>query len=79
MLDEELNIKIDDVIKWVKDYIKKAGAKGIVVGLSGGKDSAVVTAIAVKAIRKRKCCNSRNALLINRNRFRRCYACCKNI
>jgi len=34
--------------KWLASQVEKAGAKGIVVGLSGGIDSAVVAAVAVR-------------------------------
>jgi len=36
----------------VKDYVKKTGFKKVVLGLSGGIDSAVVTAIATRALGK---------------------------
>lgn len=42
----------ENVINFVKDYYKQNHLKGAVVGLSGGKDSAVVTAILVKALGK---------------------------
>ena len=42
----------ENVIKFVRDYYKSNNIKGAVVGLSGGKDSAVVTAILVEAIGK---------------------------
>lgn len=42
----------ENVIKFVKDYYKKNNLKGAIVGISGGKDSAVVTAILVKALGK---------------------------
>lgn len=42
----------ENVIKFVRDYYKNNNIKGAVVGLSGGKDSAVVTAILVEAIGK---------------------------
>ena len=37
---------------WIKEYANKAGAKGIVVGLSGGIDSATTAALCVNAIGK---------------------------
>ena len=53
MLDESrLKEEIEKVSYWVYDYVRRSGAKGIVVGNSGGKDSAVVIAIATKAIGK---------------------------
>ena len=47
---EELRKELDGAIKWIKDYVENVGAKGLVVGDSGGKDSATVIAMAVKAI-----------------------------
>ncbi|MCI0502598.1 MAG: NAD+ synthase [Fusobacteria bacterium] len=38
--------------KYIKAYVEKAGAKGVVVGLSGGIDSAVVAALAARALGK---------------------------
>lgn len=40
----------ENVIEFVKDYYKKNELKGAVIGISGGKDSAVATAIMVKAL-----------------------------
>lgn len=34
------------IVGWIKDYAKKAGAKGLVIGISGGIDSAVTSALA---------------------------------
>lgn len=39
----------DEIVKWIKLKIKEAGAKGAIVGLSGGIDSAVVLALCQKA------------------------------
>lgn len=44
----------EKAIQWIREYVKKTGAKGIVVGNSGGKDSATVIAMATKAIGKGK-------------------------
>jgi len=41
-----------DIETWIKNYIKNAGAKGIVVGLSGGIDSATTAALSVNALGK---------------------------
>ncbi len=38
------------IVVWLKKQVKAAGAKGIVMGLSGGIDSAVVCALAKKAV-----------------------------
>ena len=50
--DEELREHINKITKWINDYIKKTGAKGVVIGNSGGKDSATVIALATKALGK---------------------------
>jgi len=39
-----------NVSNWMKEYLEKSGAKGYIVGLSGGVDSSVVAALAVKAV-----------------------------
>lgn len=49
-LIEEAN----NAIKWIHDYVEKVGAKGVVVGNSGGKDSATVIAMATKALGKER-------------------------
>ena len=41
---------INAVSSWIKKQVGKAGAKGIVVGLSGGIDSAVVAALAKRSL-----------------------------
>lgn len=45
----------ENAIEWIREYVKNSGAKGVVVGCSGGKDSATVLAMAVRALRKGKC------------------------
>ncbi|MFA4934118.1 MAG: NAD+ synthase [Candidatus Omnitrophota bacterium] len=40
------------IISWIKQQVKDAGAKGIVMGLSGGIDSAVVAALCKAAVGK---------------------------
>ena len=53
MLDEKTLFKeAENAIKWIKEYVQKTGAKGVVVGNSGGKDSATVIAMSVKALGK---------------------------
>lgn len=42
----------ENVIEFVKDYYNKNHLKGAVIGISGGKDSAVATAIMVRALGK---------------------------
>ena len=51
MLEEnKLKKEMNNAILWIKDYVEKSHANGVVLGLSGGKDSAVVLAMAVKAL-----------------------------
>ena len=41
---------IDAISQWIKDQVEQAGAEGVIVGLSGGIDSAVVAALAKRSI-----------------------------
>jgi NAD+ synthase len=50
--DEKLKKEMNGAIEWISNYVNESGAKGIAIGLSGGKDSATVLAMAVKAIGK---------------------------
>lgn len=55
MIEEKrLRQELQNVCLWIKEYVEKAGAEGVVVGNSGGKDSAVVIALAQKALGKDK-------------------------
>ena len=62
-LEEEAN----NAIVWIKEYVEKSNVKGVVVGNSGGKDSATVLAMATRALGKERVlaismpCNSINA------------------
>lgn len=49
-LIEEAN----NAVKWIHDYVESVGAKGVVVGNSGGKDSATVIAMATRALGKER-------------------------
>lgn len=42
--------EVDDIVSFVRDYYEKNNLAGCVLGISGGKDSAVVSAIMVKAL-----------------------------
>ena len=50
--DNKLREELNNAILWIKEYVENSKAKGVVLGLSGGKDSAVVLAMAVKALGK---------------------------
>ena len=49
---EDLIKKMNGSIEWIKKYVEKARANGVVIGSSGGKDSATVIAMAIKALGK---------------------------
>lgn len=51
---QRLQKEAEKAIKWIKEYVQKAKAKGVVIGNSGGKDSATVLAMVTKAIGKEK-------------------------
>ena len=40
----------ENIIKFIKEYFEKNNLKGVVLGISGGKDSAVVAALFAKAL-----------------------------
>jgi NAD+ synthase len=42
--------RIDAISRWIRDQVERAGAKGVVLGLSGGIDSAVVAALAQRSL-----------------------------
>lgn len=44
--------EVEKVTKWIKQYVEDSNAKGVVIGNSGGKDSATVIALATKALGK---------------------------
>ena len=50
--EEDLLVEIDNVKKWISQYVEGSGAKGVVVGDSGGKDSAAVIALCSSALGK---------------------------
>lgn len=39
----------DEIVTWLREYADRAGAKGFILGLSGGIDSAVVAALCKRA------------------------------
>lgn len=50
----DLKKEVEEIIKWIKNYVEDAHADGVVVGNSGGKDSATVIALAQKALGKER-------------------------
>lgn len=49
-MENEINL----VINWIKNYVEESSAEGVVIGNSGGKDSAVVIGLCTKALGKEK-------------------------
>jgi NAD+ synthase len=49
----DFNKLCSDIQNWIKIYLHTTGLGGVVVGLSGGIDSAVTTALSVNAIGKK--------------------------
>ena len=44
--------EVEGIINWIREYVEKSKAKGVVIGNSGGKDCAAVIALATKALGK---------------------------
>lgn len=47
--NDEIQLRIDVVVKWLQQKSEEAQTKGLVCGISGGVDSAVVAALCKKA------------------------------
>ncbi len=48
-LSIEIENKIQQVVEWLREKVKESGAKGLLVGISGGIDSAVVANLIKRA------------------------------
>lgn len=55
---ELLALDVDEarrvIVDFVSDYVSRSGAKGVVVGLSGGVDSSLVASLAAEAVGNRR-------------------------
>ena len=51
---KDIENEVKKITKWIRDYIKSVNADGVVIGNSGGKDSATVIALASTALGKDK-------------------------
>lgn len=47
---KNIEAEVNEIIKWIKAYVEEAKAEGVVIGNSGGKDSATVIALMEKAL-----------------------------
>lgn len=47
--DSELESRIQTAVQWLREQVGNAGSQGVVVGLSGGVDSAVVAGLCKRA------------------------------
>ena len=52
VLDDEIEAVFQGLVMGVRDYVRKCGFSSVVLGLSGGIDSALTCAIAVEALGK---------------------------
>jgi NAD+ synthase len=46
---ENVKQEVEKRVEWIKQILTQSGAKGVILGLSGGKDSAVVGALVKRA------------------------------
>ena len=46
-------IETEKIVKFIRKYFKDNKIGGVVIGISGGKDSAVTTALFTKALKKK--------------------------
>lgn len=46
------NKRLEHRLNWIREHVQASGCKGVVIGESGGKDSATVTALCVRALGK---------------------------
>lgn len=51
-IQEQLKVKANKITNWIKDQVNLAGKKGVIFGLSGGIDSALVAVLCKKAFPK---------------------------
>ena len=45
-MDNEVNL----MLNWIRNYVKTSGANGVIIGNSGGKDSATIIGLCAKAL-----------------------------
>ena len=47
-----IKVTIQGIVDFIQEYIESSGAKGVVVGMSGGKDSFITAKLCTMAIGK---------------------------
>ena len=45
-----VEVEVNNIVNFIRDYYQKNNLKGVIIGISGGKDSAVVAALFTKAL-----------------------------
>lgn len=50
----DIKKEVEEITKWIKNYVEETKAEGVVIGNSGGKDCATVIALAQKALGSNK-------------------------
>ena len=50
VLDMDFSVAEKRICRFIKEYVENAGASGVVLGLSGGVDSATIAALSSKAL-----------------------------
>lgn len=51
---KDIDREVEEITKWIRDYVESSHANGVVVGNSGGKDCATVIALAQRALGKER-------------------------
>lgn len=62
-MEFDAKYQYEKIIEWIRDWFENhsGNAKGIIIGISGGKDSTVVAALCAKAVGKDKVFGGSNA------------------
>ena len=47
---KDIQKEVEEITKWIKAYVEETKAEGVVIGNSGGKDSATVIALMERAL-----------------------------
>ena len=50
----DYSVEIENISKWMREYLENSGCRGYVLGISGGVDSALMASLCCKAVGKDK-------------------------